>query len=326
MIDLRICLFRNGHVSMWFLGIIFKKAENAERINIDLTCVIQTFIDMVYWQANNLNMLKEGMKIDTAHVKRKHLHQFLPAEILQKRKKQSVSGTSQNASGLRCKRTSSDVSCLDSSGDKDCKTQSDSALLSKIPKLDTATAETERSAVDQISDGGKKREKMHSYMRPPVSKELSIPVTNSKVEATVAVRTSGSPAGSTVPGRNTVSQFRAHFVQGQCELSGSPITGAKNAAPKLPYLPTSEDCSKQPRNGEKLTGQDSAFKDSGNPEDVRRRSTENGILGGRSVVLPLIDTSRSQRLSSKELPDSSSPVPTNSICIIKRSIKLTLNP
>ncbi|NXY49402.1 PAPOG polymerase, partial [Ceuthmochares aereus] len=317
---------QNGHVSMWFLGIIFKKAENAERINIDLTYGIQTFIDMVYWQANNLNMLKEGMKIDAAHVKRKHLHHFLPAEFLQKRKKQSASGTSQNASGLHCKRTSLDVSCLDSSRDKDCRTQSDSSLLSKIPKLDTTTAEAERNAVDRISNGDKKRELMSHVALPPVSKGLSIPVTNSKVEATVAVRTSGPPVGCTIPGRNAVSQYRAHLIQGQCELSGTPVTGAKNAAPKLPHLPKSEDCSKQPRNAEKLTGQDSAFKDSGNPEDMRRRSTENVILKGRAMLIPLTDTSRSQRLSSKELPDSSSPVPTNSICIIKRSIKLTLNP
>uniref|UniRef100_A0A8C3PS42 polynucleotide adenylyltransferase n=1 Tax=Calidris pygmaea TaxID=425635 RepID=A0A8C3PS42_9CHAR len=78
---------QSGYVSMWFLGIVFRKVENAESVNIDLTYVIQSFTDTVYRQANNLNVLKEGMKIEAAHVKRKHLHYFLPAETLQKRKK-----------------------------------------------------------------------------------------------------------------------------------------------------------------------------------------------------------------------------------------------
>lgn len=30
-------------MSMWFLGIVFRKAENAESVNVDLTCVIQSF-------------------------------------------------------------------------------------------------------------------------------------------------------------------------------------------------------------------------------------------------------------------------------------------
>lgn len=36
---------RNDFVSMWFIGIIFKKVENAESVNIDLTYDIQSFTD-----------------------------------------------------------------------------------------------------------------------------------------------------------------------------------------------------------------------------------------------------------------------------------------
>ncbi|KAM9271630.1 poly(A) polymerase gamma [Morus bassanus] len=304
---------QSGYVSMWFLGIIFRKVENAESVNIDLTHVIQSFTDTVYRQASNLNMLKEGMKIEAAHVKRKHLHYFLPAETLQKRKKQSMPDISQNAGGLQCKRTSSEGSCLESSRDKDSRTPYNSSSLNKISKLDTSTAGTERNAVYHRSNGANNREKIPHVAVPSVSKGLSIPVNDSR--------------------HNSISQLRAHFDQGQQELSGTPITDPKNVAPKQPYLPTSkgphsltsQECPIKPIDREKLTGQDSAFKDGGNPEDVRRRSTENGLLGGKSLLIPVINTSRSQRLSSKELPDSSSPVPTNSIRIIKRSIKLTLN-
>ncbi|XP_010285759.1 PREDICTED: poly(A) polymerase gamma, partial [Phaethon lepturus] len=319
----------SAYASMWFLGIVFRKVENAESVNIDLTYVIQSFTDTVYRQANNLNVLKEGMKIEAAHVKRKHLHYFLPAETLQKRKKQSMPDTSQNASGIQCKRTSSAGTCLDSSRDTDSRASYNSSSLNKISKLDTSPAEIERNAVHQSSTVANNREKMARIAVPPVSKGLFIPVNDSKMEATVA---SGPPIGYTVPGHNTISQYRARFVQGQRELSGTPIIDPKNAAPKGPYsltskgchLPTLEECSKK-IDGEKLTGQDSAFKDGGNLEDVRRRSAQNGVLGGKSMLIPFINPSRSQRLSSKELPDSSSPVPTNSIRIIKRSIKLTLN-
>lgn len=42
----RVCLWnRNDFVSMWFIGIIFKKVENAESVNIDLTYDIQSFTD-----------------------------------------------------------------------------------------------------------------------------------------------------------------------------------------------------------------------------------------------------------------------------------------
>uniref|UniRef100_A0A671VJJ9 Poly(A) polymerase n=1 Tax=Sparus aurata TaxID=8175 RepID=A0A671VJJ9_SPAAU len=77
----------NDFVSMWFIGIIFKKVENAESVNIDLTYDIQSFTDTVYRQANNINMLKDGMKIEATHVKKKQLHQYLPPELVQKKKR-----------------------------------------------------------------------------------------------------------------------------------------------------------------------------------------------------------------------------------------------
>ncbi|NXO50937.1 PAPOG polymerase, partial [Aramus guarauna] len=312
---------QSDYVTMWFLGIAFKKAENAESVNIDLTHVIQSFTDTVYRQANNLNVLKEGMKIEAAHVKKKHLHYFLPTEALQKRKKQTVPDTSQKASGAQCKRTS-DGSCVES-----CRVD---YSLNKIIRLDFSAAALQRYAAYERCDN---REKIPYTTVPSMSKGLSIPAIDSKMEAAVALRTSGPPVGCAIPGHNTTSQLKAHFVQGQHELSGTPVADPKNAAPKQPYsptskgprLPVSEECPKKPIAGERLTGQDSAFKGGGNRDDVRRRSTENGALGGNSMLIPIANTSRSQRLSSKELPDSASPVPTTSIRIIKRSIKLTLN-
>lgn len=85
-------------------------------------------------------------------------------------------------------------------------------------------------------------------------------VSPTEMEAAVALRTSGPPVGCTIPGHNAISQLRAHFVQGQRELSGTPVADLKNAAPKQPYLPpfkgprlpTSEECFKKPIDGERV--------------------------------------------------------------------------
>ncbi|NXI44654.1 PAPOG polymerase, partial [Galbula dea] len=324
---------QRGCVSMWFLGIVFKKAENAERVNVDLTSVIQLFMDTVYKQANNLNILKEGMKIDAAHVKRKHLYYFLPAETLQKRKKRSMQDTSQNGSGHQSQRTSSDGSCLGSSRGTDSRTPNNSSPLSKIPKMDTSTAEIERNAVYQRSNSVN-QEKLPHVIVPSASTGLSIPVTDPILSSTVAVGTPRSPVGCAIPGQNTVPQFRAHVFQGHSELSGTSSTDLKTTVPKRPYSlisegrcsPTSEECPKNPVDREKLTGQHSALRDGGSPEYTGSTSTENVILIWMSVEKTLSGFQLSTRQDcSKELPDSSSPVPTNSIRIIRRSIKLTLN-
>ncbi|XP_072188123.1 poly(A) polymerase gamma isoform X6 [Excalfactoria chinensis] len=318
---------QSHYVSMWFLGIVFRKLESAESIKVDLTYDIWSFTDAVYRQANNINMLKEDMKIETAYVKRKHLHYFLPAGTLQKRKKQSMLNISQNASGLWCKRASSNES-LNSSRDNDSRTPYNSSSLSVISKLDTNTAETERSATIWRTNGANSREKVTHVAVSPVSKGISVPVIGSKMESAVAIRTSGPPSDCTIPtviGHNAVSQLRTRFVQGHHELSGTQVTNPKGAVPKRPHSPASKECSKRSKDREKLIGQDSAFKSDGNPEDVKTRSTENVDLGGRNRLVASIDTSRSQRLRSEELPDSSSPVPITSIRIVKRSIRLTFN-
>ncbi|NWZ32953.1 PAPOG polymerase, partial [Brachypodius atriceps] len=212
---------QSGYVSMWFLGLVFKKAESAVKTNVDLTHGIQSFTDTVYRQANALNILKEGMKIEATYVKRKQLHYFLPAGTLQKRKKQRVSDISQNSSGLQCKRSSLGESCLDGSKDRDSRTPSNSSSLNKISKLDISTAETERLFL----------------ISWPNSKSQVSPT---EMEATVALRTSGPPIGCTIPGYNTVCHLRTCVMQGQHKLSATLITDPKSASPKQHYSPTSK--------------------------------------------------------------------------------------
>uniref|UniRef100_A0A6Q2Z7H2 Poly(A) polymerase n=1 Tax=Esox lucius TaxID=8010 RepID=A0A6Q2Z7H2_ESOLU len=73
--------------TMWVIGIIFKKMEGSENLNVDLTIDIQSFTDTVYRQAISSKMFETDMKIQAMHVKRKRLHQLLPNLVMPKRRK-----------------------------------------------------------------------------------------------------------------------------------------------------------------------------------------------------------------------------------------------
>lgn len=72
---------------MWFIGLEFAKTEN---LNIDLTSDIQAFTENVNRHAINIKMLKEGMKVEAKHVKRKHLSHYVTPGLLRREKKQCM--------------------------------------------------------------------------------------------------------------------------------------------------------------------------------------------------------------------------------------------
>ncbi|XP_046401214.1 poly(A) polymerase type 3 isoform X2 [Ischnura elegans] len=74
------------HCAMWFIGLVFAKTEN---LNVDLTFDIQSFTNSVHRQAIQIKMLKDGMKIEARHVKKKQLSQYLSPSILKRERKTS---------------------------------------------------------------------------------------------------------------------------------------------------------------------------------------------------------------------------------------------
>ncbi|CAH1388685.1 unnamed protein product [Nezara viridula] len=79
-----------GPTSMWFIGIVFRKQEN---LNVDLTYDIQSFTTSVHRQASAIKMIKDSMKIEARHVKRKQLSAYLPAHVLKREKKVCTENT-----------------------------------------------------------------------------------------------------------------------------------------------------------------------------------------------------------------------------------------
>ncbi|KAF2897426.1 hypothetical protein ILUMI_08752 [Ignelater luminosus] len=87
----------NVQCTMWFIGLEFIKTEN---LNVDLTHDIQKFTETVMNNAVNINMLKEGMKLEARHVRRKELHQYLAPSYLRRERKISVNNV-KNGTDIR---------------------------------------------------------------------------------------------------------------------------------------------------------------------------------------------------------------------------------
>uniref|UniRef100_A0A8C1JFS5 polynucleotide adenylyltransferase n=1 Tax=Cyprinus carpio TaxID=7962 RepID=A0A8C1JFS5_CYPCA len=314
----------NEFVSMWFIGISFKKLDNSDCVNIDLTYDIQSFTDTVYRQASNISMLKDGMTIEATHVKKKQLHHYLPPELVQ-RKKKSLGEINRSSNGGGSKRCSLEGSQLDSSRDTDIGTPFSSPIPVSKPCQPVSTPEDSitppKHPVLVFIDSP-----TASEVSPPKPEQgMSIPVIGSKPSTTPVAKPPAPPAGNTIPtvvGRSVIPRI----------TSSSPIPtelpNSDNGAPKRPHSPSLEDPPKRHKDTE-VFSDDSAFKEPHPPNsnglDCEERPAVEGLSATKPMPIPTIDTSRSQRLPSKELPDASSPIPTSNLRVIKNSIRLTLN-
>ncbi|XP_026793495.1 poly(A) polymerase gamma isoform X1 [Pangasianodon hypophthalmus] len=319
----------NEFVSMWFIGIIFKKLENADCVNIDLTYDIQSFTDTVYRQASNINMLKEGMTIEATHVRKKQLHQYLPAELVHRGKKKSLGDLNRSSNGGGSKRCSLDGSQLDSSRDTDTGTpfSSPTPVIKSCKSASTpddSSITPPKPSVPMFVDSSPSSESSPPKKGPG----MSIPVIGAKTSVTQVAKPTVPIAGSTIPtvvGRNVMPRMSPP------KTSSSDLTnGLNGAAPKRPHSPSLEEPHKKLKDTEQqVFSDDYTFKEpyppSSNGQEAGDGPTGEDHAITKPMPIPTIDTSRTQRLPSKELPDASSPVPTSNLRVIKNSIRLTLN-
>ncbi|XP_052891613.1 poly(A) polymerase type 3 [Anopheles moucheti] len=86
----------NPFCSLWFIGLEFERSEN---LNVDLTESIQNFTDSVHKHAVHIKLLKDGMKIEARHVRRKQLTQYLDPNLLKRERKISDGYTQCSSAG-----------------------------------------------------------------------------------------------------------------------------------------------------------------------------------------------------------------------------------
>ncbi|XP_003963692.2 poly(A) polymerase gamma-like isoform X1 [Takifugu rubripes] len=309
----------NDFVSMWFIGIIFKKMENAESVNIDLTYDIQSFTDTVYRQANNINMLKNGMKIEATHVKKKQLNLYLPPELVQK-KKRSIADLNRSSNGGSSKRISLDSSHLDSSRDTDTGTPFSSPPCKQSKPASDTEDRWDSCSIDHEENVGSPK-KLFVEDSPATS---AAPEAQEQ-EPSVKAKPPSPPAVSAV----LAGDVKPNAASSPKEEPNGLDDSINGAPAKRPHSPVEEEMAKRHKDAEVVSNDDSAFKEPYPPSDCSARADGATIVSlsePKAKPIPTIDTSRTQRLPSMELPDASSPLPASNSCrVVKNSIKLALN-
>ncbi|XP_050071883.1 poly(A) polymerase type 3 [Anopheles maculipalpis] len=130
--------------SLWFIGLEFERSEN---LNVDLTESIQNFTDSVHKHAVHIKLLKDGMKIEARHVRRKQLTQYLDPNLLKRERKISDSYTQQSSSAVGVNNSNGSASPADAASRK--RKSSDLAASTTI----TATSLTSPIAGSMGSNG-----------------------------------------------------------------------------------------------------------------------------------------------------------------------------
>ncbi|CAB1342641.1 unnamed protein product [Coregonus sp. 'balchen'] len=195
--------------TMWVIGVIFKKMEASENLNVDLTIDIQSFTDTVYRQAMNSKMFEVDMKIQAMHVKRRQLHQLLPNLVMPKRRKHSTEGLRQmNDSSL-------DLS-LDS--DNSMSVPSPTAVPATVPTSTPVKSGPLGPPPSPIAAAASQPEAPASTMCPPAVKRPGSPMQEERKR--LKSDAEKNPSGDPVPTSLTPS---------------TPPTMGPPAAPQTPH-------------------------------------------------------------------------------------------
>ncbi|KAF3842396.1 hypothetical protein F7725_024347 [Dissostichus mawsoni] len=305
----------NDFVSMWFIGIIFKKVENAESVNIDLTYDIQSFTDTVYRQANNINMLKDGMKIEATHVKKKQLHQYLPPELVQK-KKRSIAELNRSSNGGSSKRLSLDSSHLDSSRDTDSGTPftSPSSKPAK-PASDTDDGSqcSDRSDSNTCSASGNRSSSNCNRNGNRNTNGNCNRNANGNCNGNCCYRPRDvhschwlnkaclSPPSSSVSAALMEDVLPDATSSPREEPNNGLQDSPNGAAAKRPHSPTQEDLAKRPKEAEVVPNDDSAFKEPYPPPSDSHGEGPNAVeTSQHGAARRLVASPSEQQLSRRE--------------------------
>ncbi|XP_012685310.1 poly(A) polymerase alpha [Clupea harengus] len=298
--------------TMWVIGIVFKKMEGSENLNVDLTVDIQSFTDTVYRQAISSKMFEQEMKITAKHVKRRQLQMLLPGNVIQarpSRRKHSTEGPRpMNDSSLDLSLDSDNSLSVPSpptvpaTANRNCPLAVSAGPLGVTGPMTTASDKMDTSgsaSPDSAAPSAPKPTQPHKGsssdnspppMGPPaVKKAISPPPEDKKPQTEEPAQVATSPSSSSPP------------------PSGVP-------AVKRPGSPLPEDQSKKPKVEEGSTGVEEEMASQGDEAmetDIKELDPEQKVPSSQCV--PTTD------LSDVPLP------PANPIPVLKNSIKLRLS-
>ncbi|EGW08975.1 Poly(A) polymerase alpha [Cricetulus griseus] len=296
--------------TIWVIGLVFKKTENSENLNVDLTYDIQSFMDTVYRQAINSKMFELDMKTAAMHVKRKQLHQLLPSYVLQKRKKHSteevkltalndstldLSMDSDNSMSVPSPTNAMKTSPLNSSGSSQGRNSPDPAVTAASVTSIQASEVSVPQANPTESSGGQSSESIPQTATRPAISPLPMPTVSRVVSSTRLVNPSLRPSG------NAATKVRI------------PVVGVKRTS-----SPHKEESPKKTKTDEDEMSEDANCLDlSGHDKTETKEQVDMETTEIQSETVPAsASLLASQKTSSTDLSDISA-LPANPIPVIK---------
>ncbi|XP_063426493.1 poly(A) polymerase beta-like isoform X1 [Mytilus trossulus] len=187
----------NPYICKWFIGLTFAKVENQ---NVDLTYDIQSFTNQVYRQALHIRILKEDMKVDIQHVKRKQLESFVPQSILQRCKGAEIKRKSEGRSSAGTGSKNSQALLTHSKSDTDLIRTSTHVII------DTSDGESSHDAPSCETDT---KNKVNGELPHPLS-----PTSSDSAMQSPCRKREGSPSGAESPVKRSKSEDETQNMLG----------------------------------------------------------------------------------------------------------------
>lgn len=301
-----------GFVTKWFIGLVFVKAEN---VNVDLTFDIQSFTDIVHRQALAISMLKDGMKIEIKHVKRKVLVQYVSESVIQRGKQAKEKRKSDKLTNHMTRMPP------DSQMEGELtKSNSDSFLLNEDAKnaITTTTTTLAASVTTTTTTSSGDTDSPGSLGITVSLSEASMNETHEN-EALKEQGSDDSLVTSTATNLTVTDDSSCHSVNGDIDdkCVDQSASDGSTGIPKRPHSPGGHHGTPPKRSKEE---EDAA------EAEVHRSavSDEKGTKTGETIQPS--EKLHINLLQSGELPDLSSPQPAPAYNMIqKNSIRLKLN-
>lgn len=305
--------------TMWVIGIVFKKMESSENLNVDLTYDIQSFTDTVYRQAINSKMFEPDMKITAMHVKRKQLHQLLPNLVIQKRRKHSTEGIklmNENSFDLSLDSDNSMSVPSPTAALKSCSQNHSTSPQSRLsPTTSVTNTQSEAQAKPEaggnsVIPGGILGE---NILKPPAA-PLALKPSLTCVSSTQVINQAPQPAGTpgTKPGIKRAGS--PHPEETPKRLKADEETENSLSA-DICAVPPDTKMSTEMEVGEVVSSKNAGEGDMETKDNVKELDSEERL----NPPIPA-----AQRLSSTDLSDVPT-LPPNPIPVVKNSIKLRLS-
>ncbi|XP_073709025.1 poly(A) polymerase alpha isoform X2 [Garra rufa] len=300
--------------TMWVIGIVFKKMEGSENLNVDLTFDIQSFTDTVYRQAITSKMFEPDMKITAMHVKRKQLQQLLPKMAIQRSKRKHSSD------GLRAMNDGS----LDLSLDSD----NSMSVPSPTGPSKAARASSPQGSTGAATNTSDLQGKMDSSRGSTLVAVDATKPDNVGTSSSNAQRKCAAPLKLPTSPVQHDSEKKAKVDSVQQDPHPSP---SASPVSKRPASPFENETSKKAKVEELSTPEASSGETDGHVAVDPALSIEVVPSEGESKTeteLTAVETAEktplTQKTSNADLSDVPS-LPANPIPVVKNSIKLRLS-